>query len=70
MDEVELTENEVRAYFDEDPNRYRTDEERRARHILISADSDTDELQAEDLAKELRRRLVAGESFENLAEEY
>ena len=70
IDEVELTENEVRAYFDEDPNRYRTDEERRARHILISADSDTDELQAEDLAKELRQRLVAGESFENLAEEY
>ncbi len=70
MDEVELTENEVRAYFDEDSNRYRTDEERRARHILISADSDTDELQAEDLAKELRQRLVAGESFKNLAEEY
>jgi peptidyl-prolyl cis-trans isomerase D len=70
IDEVEVREKEVRAYFDEDPNRYRTDEERRARHILISADSDTDELQAENLAEDLRQRLVAGESFEVLAEEY
>ncbi len=69
-DEVQVSEKEVKAYFDEDPNRYRTDEERRARHILISADSDTDELQAESLAEELRQRLIAGESFEALAEEY
>ena len=69
-DEVQVSEKEVKAYFDADPNRYRTDEERRARHILISADSDTDELQAERLAEELRQRLIAGESFEALAEEY
>ena len=68
VDEVQVSEKEVRANFDADPNRYRTDEERRARHILISADSD--ELQAESLAEELRRRLVAGESFEVLAGEY
>lgn len=68
IDEVEVDEEEVRAYFDKNSNRYRTDEERSARHILISVDAD--ELQAENLAKDLRRRLVAGESLEVLAAEY
>ena len=68
--EVEVDEEEARAYFDENPSRYRTDEERHARHILISVDADTDELQAENLAKDLRQRLVAGELFEVLAAEY
>lgn len=68
INEVEVDEQEVRAYFDENPKLYQTDEERRARHILISVDAD--ELQAENLAKDLRRRLVAGESLEVLAAEY
>jgi peptidyl-prolyl cis-trans isomerase D len=68
INEVEVDEQEVRAYFDENPKLYQTDEERRARHILIAVDGD--ELQAENLAKDMRRRLVAGESLEVLAAEY
>jgi len=67
---VKVDEQDVRDYYDANADRYVADEQRKARHILIAVDDDTDEEAARKLAGELRQRLLAGEKFEDLAREY
>ncbi len=71
--EIEVSDEEVRQSYDEqlsrEPDLFRTPEQRRARHILVAVDDDTDEAAAEARAAELLARVRAGEDFAELASE-
>ncbi|GAB6086118.1 peptidylprolyl isomerase [Alkaliphilus crotonatoxidans] len=60
MEELTISEEEARTFYDENPEYFIIDEVK-ARHILV------DNL---DLAEELLERIKQGESFEELAKEY
>jgi len=70
--EVKADDDELRALFDSEPDRFVTPEKREVSHILLSVPSDAGEGEVagtrERLAA-LKERLVAGESFEDLARE-
>jgi len=65
---VEISEQALLEYYEDSENRYLQDEQRRARHILILSGDDKDA--AEATATDLRARIEAGESFEDLAREF
>lgn len=65
---IEVTEEELEQYYLENQDRYLQDEQRQARHILILSEDDADA--AEAAARDLRARIDAGESFEDLAREF
>jgi parvulin-like peptidyl-prolyl isomerase len=58
---VEVTDEEVRAFYETHPERYQSEARIRARQIVV---------EDEALAQELRERAQAGEAFAALAEEY
>ena len=65
---VELSEEELRAAYEEERERFETAEERRARHILLEvADGDEDAVRA--TAESIAQRLRDGEDFAALASE-
>ena len=64
---VPVKEEEVSAAFDQDPDKYRQVE---VRHILVAVDDDTDDAAAKAQANALIFRLLKGEDFAALAEEY
>ena len=66
--EVEITEEALLRQYEESANRYQQDEQRQARHILITFDDD--EAGAEEQAVALTIRVNAGEPFEDLARQY
>ncbi|MBT8079546.1 MAG: SurA N-terminal domain-containing protein [Gammaproteobacteria bacterium] len=59
---------ELEEYYDQVANRYLQDEQRRARHILITFDDDEDA--ARQQAAAITARIDAGEPFEDLARTY
>jgi len=63
--DVEVTEEELATYYEDERYRFQTDEERQARHILLSLDTED----AEAGAAAIIARLDAGEDFEALAAE-
>lgn len=63
-------EKAIQAAYEADPTRFRTAEERRARHILITVDDQRDDAAAKALAEELAARLAKGEDFAALATQY
>lgn len=65
---VELTEEELRTYYEQVKSRYLQDEQRRARHILVAFGDD--EAAAKQEATALAERARAGEPFEDLARQY
>ena len=69
---VKADDDELRALFDSEPDRFVTPEKREVSHILVSVPADAGEAEV-DGARErlaaLKDRLVAGESFEDLARE-
>ena len=65
--EVEVTEEILRDYYEDEQFRFQTEEERRARHILINSPDENPE--AEARAADVLQRLEAGEAFEALAME-
>jgi peptidyl-prolyl cis-trans isomerase D len=65
---VNVTEEELREYYEFNRDRYQQDEQRQARHILILFGDD--EAAAEEEATALRARVDAGEPFEDLARQY
>jgi peptidyl-prolyl cis-trans isomerase D len=67
---AEPTDAELREIYETNPERFRTAEQRRARHILIAVDDDTDDAEARKLADEIRSRLTQGEDFAALARKY
>jgi peptidyl-prolyl cis-trans isomerase D len=65
---IEITEEELRAYYEEEIERYAVSEERFVRHILIEPEGD-DYQEAEAEAEAVLARLEAGEDFAELAAE-
>jgi len=57
---VQVTEAEVRQYFDQNPNQFKEEEYRNADHILVKT---------EDEAKKLLEKAKAGDDFAKLAKE-
>jgi peptidyl-prolyl cis-trans isomerase D len=60
----------LREYYQRTVADFALPEQRRARHILIAADSQRDLNEARALAQSLRQRIEAGEEFAELAAEY
>ena len=65
---IEIPEDALLEYYEDNQDRYLQDEQRQARHILILSDDDEDAAEAEAAA--LLARIQAGESFEALAAEH
>ncbi len=65
---VEISEERLAQYYEDEKGRYLQDEQRQARHILIPFGDD--EAGAETLARDLYTRIQGGESFEALAAEF
>jgi peptidyl-prolyl cis-trans isomerase D len=63
-------EAELRKAYDEDPTRFRSAEERQARHILISTGTDRGDAEAKALADEVAKKLADGGDFAALAAQY
>ena len=66
-DDIEVTDEILRNFYEQEQFRFRTAEDRRARHILINSVEENPE--AEARAGEILARLDAGETFEDLAAE-
>jgi peptidyl-prolyl cis-trans isomerase D len=62
---VEVTDEELASYYTQVADRYRQDERRRARHILVTFGDDREAARQEAVA--LAERARAGEPFEDLA---
>jgi peptidyl-prolyl cis-trans isomerase D len=60
----------LRKAYDEDPTRFRSAEERQARHILISAGTERTDAEARALADEVAKKLADGADFAALAAQY
>ena len=67
---VVVDEAAMQDFYAANADRYKRQEQRRGRHILIVVDAETDEATAEQTVNELSQRLAAGEEFETLAREY
>ena len=65
--EIEVTDEALEAFYEQEQFRFQTDEDRRPRHILIGSIEEDPE--AEARAMDVLARLDAGESFEDLAAE-
>jgi peptidyl-prolyl cis-trans isomerase D len=65
---VTVSDDEAREYYEANPQEFAEPEERQARHILIPVGDD--EAVAEQLAADVRSRLVEGEGFDALAAQY
>jgi peptidyl-prolyl cis-trans isomerase D len=60
----------LRKAYDADPTRFRSAEERRARHILIAVDASRTDDAAKALADEIAGKLAGGADFAALAAQY
>jgi peptidyl-prolyl cis-trans isomerase D len=65
---VDISEEALQQYYEDEQSRYLQDEQRQARHILIPMEDDEDA--AEELARSIAERAKAGEPFEDLAKTY
>jgi peptidyl-prolyl cis-trans isomerase C len=72
LQEISVSDQQVRAYYDDNPNQFRKPEQVKASHILVQVPADAgDDKQAEALAaiQSLKQRLDDGENFATLAQE-
>lgn len=70
MAQVNIDESELKLLYEQEVERYSKREERRAAHILIETNEDTDIKSARSKMDEVQNKLAAGESFESLAKTY
>lgn len=69
-DQFDISEDHVRQTYDENRGGYALrPEQRKARHILVNINKDTDEKAALAKLQDVRARIEAGEPFEKLAKE-
>ncbi len=72
IDDANVTNLEIEAYYKDHRNEYEVNERRRARHILLKISEGADEDSVEEIqkkAKKIRDRIENGEDFANLAKE-
>ncbi len=67
---IEFSTLDVEQYYKENLDRFRSNEERKSSHILISFDDEVIEDAALEQSKDILLRIKDGESFEELAEEF
>jgi peptidyl-prolyl cis-trans isomerase D len=71
--DVSVTEEDLREFYDvefsRDPQMFSVPEQRRARHILVAIDDNTDEEEALEKARVLAERVKGGEEFATVARE-
>lgn len=67
---VEITEAALKDYYESVKDRFQTQERRRGRHILITAEDGLDEAAAEKQAAEIAEQAKSGQNFEELARKY
>jgi len=65
-----LDDEELRRRYEAARQRYLTPEARRASHVLIEVGAERDQQEARALAVQIQQRLLDGEDFAELAEEY
>lgn len=67
-----ISEEEVKAFYDQNPNLFKVPERIRASHILVKTDAsatDQDKAKAKEKIQSLKQRVAAGEDFAKLAVE-
>ena len=67
---VEVSEEDIKAYYESHKDEFKTPEMVRSRHILIKTDpsaSDNDKKKAKEKAEEILKKIKAGEDFAKLA---
>jgi peptidyl-prolyl cis-trans isomerase C len=67
---IAVSETEIRAFYDNNPDKFKRDETVKASHILIGVDSKAsadDKKNAREKAEKLRKELVGGADFATLA---
>ena len=67
---VEVTDEALRAYYEQAKERFTTEERRHARHVLITENETLDDAAAQKLAEEVLAKARAGEDFGALATQY
>jgi len=73
LGKVEVTEEEIKAYYDSHTNLFKKPEQVRASHILIKIEpgaNEKDKAKARKKIEKIRQRLVKGEDFGALAKEF
>jgi peptidyl-prolyl cis-trans isomerase D len=70
MDEISVSEEQVRARYDEEVATFQAQTERRAAHILFETTDASETEQTLETASELKARIDAGEDFAALAAEF
>lgn len=66
--EIEIAEDVLQQYYEDNSHRFLQDEQRQARHILLTLDDGEEAAEQEAIA--LTARVQAGEPFEDLARQY
>jgi peptidyl-prolyl cis-trans isomerase D len=72
IDDANITDPEIEAYYKDHTNEYEVKERRRARHILLKISEGANEDKIEEIqkkAKKIHDRIVKGEDFAKLARE-
>ena len=72
LQKVQITAEESKAFYDNNPNYFKQPDQVRARHILIKVDPEADEAElkkARQKIEEIQARLQGGEDFAELARE-
>lgn len=70
--EIEISDEDLKAYYENNPDQFETPEQIKARHILIKTDEEADEAEkqaAREKIKELEKRIEEGEKFSEVAKE-
>ncbi len=73
LNKISISDEQVRAYYDDNPNRFRQPEQVRASHILIQVPADADEAKKSEALKKIQgiqKRIADGENFADLAMKY
>lgn len=70
ISKVNIKDDEAKAYFEKNPDKFRVEESVRARHILIKLDKAADEKTKADARKtltEIKKKILSGDDFDELA---
>jgi peptidyl-prolyl cis-trans isomerase D len=67
---IKVTDEQLRARYEQDKATYVTPETRRARHILIAMDAPADDAKAKAQAQDLYQQLQGGADFAKLAQQF